>query len=383
MTDHTSLRSSIWVALASTLITVMLLAIAAEFAVRYRERNRSTVPGSMEMMFYRHHRLGHALVRDSDYFGWISVNDDGFRGSEDVVLPKPGGTFRVYVDGGSTTFDSFVSADSLAWPARLERRLDELLPGQNIEVINGGVPGYRIRDNLIRLLDEIDVYEPDLIVQLQGHNDLFFTLTSSICGLPGEPPTPGMVRTVPFWRTWLERNSLFYNKLVARWHAMSGSFGVRRAGASGPPPDLGARLDCGMRRFERDLGAYLGAAEAAGVPVVLLEPVHVSSGTDSIHESFLTAVPGADARIMARGYARTSSVLRRASRGRVRYIATSSFGLAGPQWYYDGDPIHFNDAGAHRMATMVARALVDAGVFADPTALAVTEPQPAQAAAQP
>jgi lysophospholipase L1-like esterase len=43
-------------------------------------------------------------------------------------------------------------------------------------------------------------------------------------------------------------------------------------------------------------------------------------------------------------------------------VATNAFGLAGREWYVDGDPIHFNDRGAERMGEQMARALLNIGV---------------------
>ena len=101
-----------WVlALTSTFVTLVLLLGLGEVAVRYRERHRSTVPGTMPTLYYRHGRLGHALVRGADYFGWVRVNRQGFRGT-DVTLHKPPGTLRILAIGSSTTFDPGVTADN-------------------------------------------------------------------------------------------------------------------------------------------------------------------------------------------------------------------------------------------------------------------------------
>ena len=51
-----------------------------------------------------------------------------------------------------------------------------LLPGRRIEVINAGVPGYRVIDNVVRLETELYQYRPDLIILYEVHNDLFTAL---------------------------------------------------------------------------------------------------------------------------------------------------------------------------------------------------------------
>ena len=118
-------------------ISVSMAAVSlggAEFAVRYRERHRATVPGAMPTLFYPHYRLRHALVRNRDYYGWITVNADGFRGGP-VAVEKGDIDLRIMVVGGSTTFDSFVEdGDESAWPARLEHRLTTTETSAKIEV---------------------------------------------------------------------------------------------------------------------------------------------------------------------------------------------------------------------------------------------------------
>ena len=62
-------------------LTVMLVSVlATEWAVRYRERHRSMVPGSFPSAYYRHARLGAAMERNLDYYGWFHVNRWGLRG---------------------------------------------------------------------------------------------------------------------------------------------------------------------------------------------------------------------------------------------------------------------------------------------------------------
>ena len=77
-------RGNLLLALGSTILSLALVIGVGEFAVRYHERHRDTVPGTMPFLYYRHSRLGSALVRDTNYFGWVRVNRQGFRGPEVV-----------------------------------------------------------------------------------------------------------------------------------------------------------------------------------------------------------------------------------------------------------------------------------------------------------
>lgn len=146
-----------------------------EAALRIYERRRATVPGTRPFLYYPHARLRYALVRDADYYRWAHVNARGFRG-RDVALQKADGALRIIVVGASTVFETTVSGDDRAWPTRLQHWLTELRPGLGVEVINAGVPGYRLLDNLIRLETELYRYRPDVIISYEVHNDLYAAL---------------------------------------------------------------------------------------------------------------------------------------------------------------------------------------------------------------
>ena len=135
------LKRKLLLAVVSAVLASSTLAVAGEFAVRYRERHRSSVPGTMPFLLYRHGRFGHALVRNTDYFGWMRINRQGFRGA-DVSLKKPDGTFRIMAIGASTTFDTQVSSGDQTWAARLEYWLNQSDLRDPVEVINAGVGGW-------------------------------------------------------------------------------------------------------------------------------------------------------------------------------------------------------------------------------------------------
>ncbi len=113
------LSTKILIATVSVTFAMALSSLLGKALVRRRERSRTTVPGSITMLYYQHKRLGHGLVRNTDYFGWMHINRNGFRGP-DMPIQEPTGTHRIMVIGGSTTFDTRVSSDQRTWPARLQ-----------------------------------------------------------------------------------------------------------------------------------------------------------------------------------------------------------------------------------------------------------------------
>ena len=363
------------VVVLSGFVTLAALSLGGELTLRYRERHRTSAPGTMPLLFYQHRRLGHALVRSYDYFGWVHVDSQGFRGSEVAEAKKPGVT-RIMAVGASTTFDSFVSGDNKTWPARLAFWLDRLAPEQPTEVINAGVPGYRVIDHIIRLQTELYRFKPDVVILYETHNDLFGTLRRAALarenGRGGPPdPTPGEMPVVSPWEHWLSRRSMLYSKVWLRWKALSLGREGKRLNPTGAASVPDVLLEQGLDQFERDLTSFLLMARGMGIRVVVPEIVQVSGvGTlvetdPAIRSVWARGVPLVSVSTVLSAYHRYGERIR-AVTGRlgVAFIPTAEFRLRGLEWYVEDDPIHFNDRGADRMGEAMARALLGADVLA-------------------
>lgn len=365
-------RWAVWLlALTVTGIAAGLVSLG-EVAVRYRDRHRTDVPGTMPFLFYRHARLRFALVRGTDYFGWVHVDSAGFRGPEVRIEPQRG-AFRIMAVGSSTTFDGAVTNDTRAWPARLEYWLNQVRPDQRVEVINAGVPGYTIVDQLVRLEMELYRYRPDLIVLYEGHNDLFGALRAGAEGPAPFTDTPGEIPAVAPWTHWLGRHSLLYNKIVLKWQAIgSQQAGARSKVTSASTPErLRAAITRGAEQFDHDLSGFLALARNLGIRVAVLEIPNVSGpgateeGNPVVRGMWQIAVPFAPPEIVLDGYIRFNQVIKEvAGRFSAPFVPTAPFGLVGSEWYADGDAIHFNDRGAERMACELSKALLASHLIA-------------------
>jgi hypothetical protein len=102
----------------------------------------------------------------------IATNARGFR-TQEFEVPKPAGRLRVVCVGGSTTVQGRTNQET--YPAILEKLLRRDLPGQPIEVLNLGINGTGTGYWLTRQ-EELFSYQPDLIVQYNFVNDLFWEL---------------------------------------------------------------------------------------------------------------------------------------------------------------------------------------------------------------
>jgi lysophospholipase L1-like esterase len=360
-------------ALAWLLVLVLLIVatVFAEGLVRWRERHRTTPPGTMPTLYYRHERLRPSLIHDRDYFGWVHTDSLGLRGRP-VALARRPGTVRILADGGSTTFDATVSADDSTWPAQLARLLEDNHGAGSVEVLNAGVPGFAVIDNLIRLQTELFRLKPDIIILLPGHNDLYYALVSAP---PGDPTTPGAAGPSTPWGNWLARHSLLYGKLEAARRAVVATW---IPGAWVSPGRDPARADSaiaeGADQFHRDLTSYVLIAKQAGARVILVEPVQVSGSLEAPRDSlertaWENAFAGVPADVVFQGYAEYRRVMRQVAEEQgIVFIATGGWGVEGAELYDLGDPIHLVDEGARRFAEHLAGTIDSLALLEVPSA---------------
>lgn len=99
------------------------------------------------------------------------VNSLGFRNRE-FSPDKQNGVTRVCTFGGSTTFGYGVT-DKQTYPYYLEEDLNRLAGRQKYEVINCGIPSYRMKHIYNLFTKEVMGYSPDMIVIYAAWNDAF------------------------------------------------------------------------------------------------------------------------------------------------------------------------------------------------------------------
>jgi len=116
----------------------------------------------------------------------IVINSRGFRGRE--IPAAKGVAYRIVALGASTTFGVTLNREDRPWPVQLEQLIQERLrPTRPVQVINAGVPGYRLDQNLYRFPTEILPLKPDLLISYHGINN-FGCLQDTIPISAGPPP---------------------------------------------------------------------------------------------------------------------------------------------------------------------------------------------------
>ena len=113
----------------------------------------------------------HWVMRPNLRGRFFRTNSLGLRGKE-TTIEKPAGRFRIAVLGGSTAWGLGASSDAKTVPGQLETILAETYPGRDIEVLNAAQIGYVSTQELIYFQRVISPMQPDLVVLLDGYNDI-------------------------------------------------------------------------------------------------------------------------------------------------------------------------------------------------------------------
>ena len=114
-------------------------------------------------------------LQRSEFRDTIRIGEFGFRGADPRPLAEP--SLRIIVLGDSQAFGFGVDEDE-TFSMQLEHLLRARYAGTDVQVINGGVPGYGTADQLAMLRSRGPAVDPDLVVvQFLSVNDLVENLT--------------------------------------------------------------------------------------------------------------------------------------------------------------------------------------------------------------
>ncbi len=151
------------------------------------------------------------------------LDEHGFLHDTPIKREKPAGTFRIFLLGGSTAFGAGQNiryhsvhpyADGLyAYPPSIAGQLQSYLqshdPSRHYEVINAAGFERRIHQSLIQYLESLSQFQPDLIINLDGMNDVYSVVTGT--------PFEDLEQQIPFYvelyqgqRSLLRYSSTYY-----------------------------------------------------------------------------------------------------------------------------------------------------------------------------
>ncbi|HEY7335958.1 MAG TPA: hypothetical protein VH639_13810 [Bryobacteraceae bacterium] len=168
----------------------------------------------------------------------IQHDAQGFRRDADVALEKPPNTVRIFLMGGSAAYGFeglFRDLDPDWQPlynrelidAYLQKKLNKRHPERHWEVINAAVNEFRMHQHLVLLYAQLLQFHPDLVIFMDGHNDMSGLMTETahynpFAATPHEREFTSMVYPRSFRSllyinsAWLRNNSVLFDLIYRR-----------------------------------------------------------------------------------------------------------------------------------------------------------------------
>jgi len=103
------------------------------------------------------------------------INSMQFRAEQELVVPKPPNTYRIFITGGSTAFSSGAPSQDRTIAAYLSRLLTTRqtpTTQRNYEVFTMATPAWASSHERIIIENRLSELEPDLVISLSGNNDV-------------------------------------------------------------------------------------------------------------------------------------------------------------------------------------------------------------------
>ncbi len=129
--------------------------------------------------YSRHHYMNYVLNPLKLKDGVPQHNREFYIRRAEPIRPRDKIHSRILVMGGSTTYDTAIMDEEFTWVGQLER-LTRKSYGSDYDVINAGVGGYTLYENLIHYITTLTYLEPDVIVFYVGINDVHPRLFGAI-----------------------------------------------------------------------------------------------------------------------------------------------------------------------------------------------------------
>lgn len=132
------------------------------------------------------------------YKGRITINNQGYRG-EDFPRDK-NDVYRILVVGDSVTFGQTLFPDSRSWPVVLQDlAAQNLRCAKPIQIVNGAVNGFRIRNAIDRVHRDYTWLKPDLVLSYFGWNTMQDLGINPSVAAPPAPPATKSRKEIARW----------------------------------------------------------------------------------------------------------------------------------------------------------------------------------------
>lgn len=281
----------------------------------------------------------------------LKINGRGYLGPE-IATAKPPGTTRIAFLGGSQVFGTYWSGGE-NWPHTAGRILNRR--GRSVEVINAGVPNHQTPDCLGKLVTDLWLLEPDLVVICNAWNDIkyFAELT----------PQKPYADVVPLWHGvdlrlhpgGLDRLlclSAVYR--IGHDQLITMLKGVGDEGEKLRDP-TGAVSRFAVRQYRLDLQTICDAGRNIGTRVVLCKQARLATADSPPHVRQripydYTGLPHGE---LIRAFDACDRVIDEVAAEKGCPVIDLSGPLSGREDVF-ADHIHFSPTGSRRAAALVA-----------------------------
>lgn len=271
----------------------------------------------------------------------LRINSLGFRGPE--ISRSKGGSYRIVALGESTTLGATWLATDRPWPDLLEERIrTELRCDAPVEVVNAGVSGWTLSNQLVRLESDILPLDPDLIVTYHGYNGFQYFFNDLPEMIVEQAPTAA------------ERPSRLLARaesLLARRRFLERYERARNRAKAAPNVDIEGSA---YARLYRDLARQLDAHGIALAVATFNMAVNEDSPEDVI-QFYEQTFPDVRLRILANRL--HSTLVRWVPLGPGVVTIDTSAGLDGKYAEVYIDVAHFNQEGRDRLSRNILRGI--------------------------
>lgn len=282
-------------------------------------------------------------------------NSMGYRGPE-LAIPKPAGTTRVLLLGGSTTHGWGVDDDETI-DTYMRDALARLHPGRRFEVANLAFDGYDSWQLLQRLRVDGARLEPDFVIVNTGVNDVHH---ARFADLQDDPDPRTLLWLGELQRLRAEREAggpSMFTRLKHHFYLFRLPGILRQARGGGPSGPIVAHPDA-RDYFERNLHRIVALADSIDATLLLsTDPSSLETRyqpSDTSHRGYWLADAAATQEYRDSLDARLRSVAdsARAAGLRVAFVPPAAI---PPEEYLDDT--HLTPAGNRRLAAAFIEAL--------------------------
>jgi lysophospholipase L1-like esterase len=244
-----------------TVVVILALIELASYVVivakghrdlRFQYRYNRILSGYTVFQNVPNHSFRTSAIKSSPADPDPVLDEFGFLSDGPVRREKLKGTFRIFLVGGSTAFGAGQNVgyhavhaypDGLfAYPASIAGQLKAILERQNphthYEVINAAGFERRIHQSFLQYLASLSRFQPDLIINLEGMNDIYSIASGT--------PYADVAEQLPFYARLYERPQSILN-YSATYYVLSTAYEkwINRRRSAEPAPTSNSAAGAG------------------------------------------------------------------------------------------------------------------------------------------